>query len=138
MDHSRNYGKSSFDQTHVAVINYSYDLPSISQNAVADAVLGTWFAFESNGTHVEARLSWISPLRVTYLFAPRSLSEVMVFTPEELAWAMSTGKATLLLEPVPLFDRAVSVTLEHLAERKAKRDAGAPEATADRPVPEPV
>ena len=42
MDHSRNYGKSTFDQTHVAVINYSYDVPSVSQNAVANAILGDW------------------------------------------------------------------------------------------------
>jgi hypothetical protein len=33
---------------------------------------------------------------------------------------MSTGRAALILEPVPLFDRAVSATLEYLAERKAK------------------
>jgi hypothetical protein len=42
LDHSRNYGKSDFDQTHVAVINYSYDVPSVSQNAVANAILGNW------------------------------------------------------------------------------------------------
>jgi hypothetical protein len=44
---------------------------------------------------------------------------------------MSTGKATLLVEPVPIFDRAVSVALEYLAEQKAKRDAGASKAAAD-------
>jgi hypothetical protein len=42
LDHRRNYGKSDFDQTHVAVINYSYDLPTFSQNAVAHAILGNW------------------------------------------------------------------------------------------------
>ena len=62
-----------------------------------------------------ARLSWISPWRATYIFTSRSGSEVMVFTPDELAWEMSAGRATLILEPVPLFDRAVSVTLEYLA-----------------------
>jgi hypothetical protein len=101
---------------------------------VADIVLGTWVAFAKNGTRVKARLSWISPLRATYIFTSRSGSDVMVLTPEELAWEMSTGKATLILEPVPLFDRAVSATLEYLAKQKAKQDPGASGATADRPL----
>jgi hypothetical protein len=36
---------------------------------VADMVVGTWFAFDRAGTRVQARLSWISPLRATYIFA---------------------------------------------------------------------
>src|SRR5207302_10762812 len=77
---------------------------------VADVVLDTWFAFDKEGTRIDARLSWISPLRSTYIFTGRAGSPVMVFTPEELAWEVSAGKAELILEPVPLFDRAVSVT----------------------------
>jgi hypothetical protein len=67
------------------------------------------------------RLSWISPWRATYIFASRSGSEVMVFAPDELAWEMNADRATLILEPVPLFDRAVSITLDYLAEQKAKK-----------------
>ncbi len=96
---------------------------------IADIVLGTWLAFDKEGTRVDAQLSWISPLRATYIFVGRAQSEVMVFTPEELAWEVSAGKATLILEPVPLFDRAVSVTLDYLAEQKAKRDDDAQSAT---------
>ncbi len=102
---------------------------------VADIVLGTWFAFDKNETRVKARLSWISPLRFTYVFITRSGLEVMVFTPEELAWELSTGEAALILEPVPLFDRAISDALEFLAEQKAKRDAIASQAAVDRPLP---
>ena len=39
------YGLSSFDQTHVAVINYTYDLPKVSSlwnNVVVRAVLDDW------------------------------------------------------------------------------------------------
>ena len=100
---------------------------------VADLVLGTCLAFDQGGTLVNLRLSWISPWRATYIFASRSGSVVMVFTPEELAWEMSTGRVTLILEPVPLFDRAMSVTLEYLAEQGAKQDAGAPDAAAAQP-----
>jgi hypothetical protein len=102
---------------------------------VADLVFGTWFAFDKRGTRMQARLNWISPLRATYIFTTRAGSELMVFTPEELAWEMSTGKATLVREPVPLFDRAVSATLEYLAGQKAKRSAGASEAAANRLLP---
>lgn len=102
---------------------------------VADIVLGTWFAFDKHGTRIQMRLNWISPLRATYIFTTRSGSELMVFTPEELAWETSAGKATLVREPVPLFDRAVSATLDYLAEQKTKRNAGASEVAADRPLP---
>src|SRR5205807_9061599 len=98
----------------------------------ADVVLDTWFAFDKEGTRIDARLSWISPLRSTYIFTGRAGSPVMVFTPEELAWEVSAGKAELILEPVPLFDRAVSVTLEYLAEQKEKWVAVAHEAAVDR------
>ncbi len=90
---------------------------------VADLIEGTWLAFDRDGIHVHARLSWISPWRATYIFSTPSGSTVMVFTPEDLAWSMSTGKVTLVLEPVPLFDRAVSATLEYLARHNAPRDA---------------
>ena len=90
---------------------------------VADLVLGTWLAFHKDGTIVKSRLTWISPWRATYIFANRSGSIVNVFTPEELAWEMSTGRVTLIQEPVPLFERAMSATLEYLAGQKARQDA---------------
>jgi hypothetical protein len=42
---------------------------------------------------------------------------------EELAWEMSTGRVTLIQEPVPLFERAMSATLEYLVGQKARQDA---------------
>jgi hypothetical protein len=90
---------------------------------VAELVVGTWLAFDKDGSRVKARLSWISPWRATYVFATRSGSAATVFTPDELAWEMSTGRVTLIQEPVPLFDRAVNVTLDYLAEQKAKQRA---------------
>src|SRR6185369_10428680 len=101
----------------------------------ADLVLGTWLSFEQGETIVKARLSWISPWRATYVFANRSGSVVMTFSPEELAWEMSTGRAALILEPVPLFDRALSAALDYLAERKAEQDAGAHGSAARLPSP---
>ena len=89
---------------------------------VADLVLGTWLAFDQDGSIKKSRLSWISPWRATYIFANRSGSILKAFTPEELAWEMSTGRVTLIQEPVPLFERAMSSTLEYLAGQKARQN----------------
>ena len=100
---------------------------------VADLVLGTWLAFDQNGTVVDLRLSWISPWRATYIFTNRSASTLKVFTPEELAWEMSTGRVTLLQEPVPLMERAMSATLEYLAGQKIRQNTATNEAVERAP-----
>ena len=48
---------------------------------------------------------------------PLAYSAPSCFTPEELAWKLGNGKASLVVEPVPLFDRAVSAALDTLAAR---------------------
>jgi len=48
---------------------------------------------------VNARLSWISPLRSKYVFTSRSRAQAYVFSPEELAWELGTGRATLVSSP---------------------------------------
>jgi len=37
-----NYGNADFDQTHVFLVNYSYQIPSFKQSKVMDAILGSW------------------------------------------------------------------------------------------------
>ena len=95
---------------------------------IADLVLGTWFAFDRGGTWIHARLHWVSPLRAAYVFCGRGSADVLTFTPEVLAAETRAGRAALVTEPVPLFERAVSVTLEFLASQRAR---GAPEASRD-------
>jgi len=92
---------------------------------VTEMVIGTWIGFKRGDTDaiVTARLSWVSPLRSKYIFTSRARSRAIVLTPEELAWRLGAGKATLLVEPVPLFDRAVSAALDSFGAKKA------PEAT---------
>jgi Protein of unknown function (DUF1631) len=85
---------------------------------VTEMVLGTWIGFKRGETAVTARLSWISPLRSKYIFTSRARSRAIVLTPEELALRLGTGKATLLVEPVPLFDRAVSAALDSFGVQK--------------------
>jgi hypothetical protein len=92
---------------------------------VAEMVVGTWLAFRRGDKTVNARLSWISPMRSKYLFTTRERSRAIVATPEDLAWQLGAGKATLIVEPVPLFDRAVSAALDTLAAQKPHGDTAA-------------
>ena len=85
---------------------------------VSEMVIGTWLSFKSGGAPVNARLSWVSPLRSKYIFTSRERTRAIVLTPEELAWRLGSGKASLVVEPVPLFDRAVSAALDSLATQK--------------------
>jgi hypothetical protein len=89
---------------------------------VSEMVVGTWLEFRLDGEVVNARLSWISPLRTKYIFTSRSRARAFVFAPEELAWEISIGHARPLLEPVPLFDRAVSAALDSLASQAPPRE----------------
>ena len=91
---------------------------------VNDMVVGTWLAFGKEGKTTNARLSWVSPLRSKYIFTSRARTKAIVVTPEELAWQLGAGKASLVVEPVPLFDRAVSAALDSLAAKAHGAAAG--------------
>jgi hypothetical protein len=82
---------------------------------VSEMAVGTWLAFGRDAEAVNARLSWVSPLRSKYVFTSRSRTQAFAFSPEELAWELGSGRAALVVEPVPLFDRAVSAALDTLA-----------------------
>jgi len=88
-------------------------------------VVGTWLTFYRDGKTINARLSWVSPLRTKYIFTTRSRVQAIAVSPEELAWQLSEGTARLIVEPVPLFDRAVSSALDELAAQKSSAAAAA-------------
>jgi hypothetical protein len=85
---------------------------------VSEMAVGTWLAFTKEDKTINARLTWVSPLRTKYLFTSRSRARAFVYTPEELAYELSSGLVQLVVEPVPLFDRAVSSALDSLAARQ--------------------
>jgi hypothetical protein len=90
---------------------------------VSEMAVGTWLAFrQDDGRTVNAKLNWVSPMRTKYIFTSRRRGRAFLYAPEELAWQLASGRAALVLEPVPLFDRAVSAALDTLA---AQRPAGA-------------
>lgn len=92
---------------------------------VNEMVVGTWLAFGKGAKATNARLSWVSPLRSKYIFTSRARTKAIVVTPEELAYQLGAGKASLIVEPVPLFDRAVSSALDSIAARKPAAGAAA-------------
>jgi hypothetical protein len=92
---------------------------------VAEMVVGTWLAFDHDGKTINARLSWVSPMRTKYIFTTRSRGRALALSPEELAWQLRDGTTRLIVEPVPLFDRAVSSALDELAARKPGAAAAA-------------
>ncbi len=70
--------------------------------------VGTWIELRSaDDARVQARLSWISPLKGTYLFTNRHGAKVAEFSLYQLAKEMRQG-GCVIMEEVPLFDRAMS------------------------------
>jgi hypothetical protein len=102
-------------------------LPAVTvHDYVSEMAVGTWLSFMKEGQSVNARLTWVSPLRTKYLFTSRSRARAFVYTPEELAYEISAGEVSLVVEPVPLFDRAVSAALNELGARQPPQAAPAP------------
>jgi len=100
-------------------------IPANVHDFVSEMAVGTWLTFGGDAQGANARLSWVSPLRSKYVFTSRSRTQAYVFSPEELAWELGTGRATLVVEPVPLFDRAVSAALDSLAAKRAPQKLAA-------------
>ncbi|HSE13542.1 MAG TPA: DUF1631 domain-containing protein [Rudaea sp.] len=77
--------------------------------------VGTWVEFSDaeTGTKERAKLSWISPITSKYLFVNRKGLKVADKTVFALAAEMRHG-ATIVLEEVPLFDRALDAIVERL------------------------
>jgi len=100
-------------------------LPAVTvHDYVSEMAVGTWLSFMKEGQAVNARLTWVSPLRTKYLFTSRSRARAFVYTPEELAYEISAGEVSLVVEPVPLFDRAVSAALNELGARQPTQPPG--------------
>ena len=69
---------------------------------------GDWIEFRNaEDQRVQARLSYISPLKGTYLFVNRQGVQVGEYSLYQLASELRTGRA-VVLETVPLIDRAMS------------------------------
>ncbi|MBA8884956.1 DUF1631 domain-containing protein [Dokdonella fugitiva] len=97
--------------------------------AVRAIKVGTWIEFiDENEQRERAKLSWISPISSKYLFVNRRGLKVCDKTVHGLAAELRRGSA-VVLEEVPLFDRALDAIVARL------RHAG-DEAPATPPAPQ--
>ena len=69
---------------------------------------GDWLEFrDGDDSRMQASLSYISPLKGTYLFVNRQGEKVGEYSLYQLARELRAGRA-VVLEDVPLIDRAMS------------------------------
>jgi hypothetical protein len=95
-----------------------------------DMKVGMWVEFtDATGAKERAKLSWISPISSKYLFVNRKGLKVSDMTAPQLAMQIKEGKA-VVLEEVPLFDRALDAIVERLKQAHAATAA----ATAQTPA----
>jgi hypothetical protein len=87
--------------------------------------VGTWVEFTdaNNATKERAKLSWISPISSKYLFVNRKGLKVSDKTVFALATEIRRG-AAVILEEVPLFDRALDAIVERLKAAHAPPAGG--------------
>ncbi|TAN07285.1 MAG: DUF1631 domain-containing protein [Rhodanobacteraceae bacterium] len=92
----------------------SVNVDSGSLQAVRDLKVGDWVEFtDEAGTRERAKLSWISPISGKYLFVNRRGLKVADRTAVQLATELHNERA-MILEEVPLFDRALDAIVDRL------------------------
>ncbi|HEY0180476.1 MAG TPA: DUF1631 domain-containing protein, partial [Dokdonella sp.] len=103
--------------------------------AVRELKVGTWIEFaDESGNRERAKLSWISPISSKYLFVNRRGLKVCDKTVYALAAELRHGSA-IVLEEVPLFDRALDAIVARLrGAGDAPQPVPAPSAGANLPV----
>lgn len=87
--------------------------------------VGNWIEFiDEDGNRERAKLSWISPISSKYLFVNRRGLKVCDKTVAALSIELRRETA-VMLEEVPLFDRALDAIVERLRQNHAP-DAAEP------------
>jgi hypothetical protein len=105
-----------------------YDADDECLKQAKEMKVGTWVEFTdaNTGSKERAKLSWISPISSKYLFVNRKGLKVSDKTVFALAAEIRRGQA-VILEEVPLFDRALDAIVERL---KAAHAPSADDASA--------
>jgi hypothetical protein len=96
-----------------------YDEDDEFLKAAREIKVGTWVEFaDEEGNRERAKLSWISPISSKYLFVNRRGLKVCDKTVFALAAELRRG-STIVLEEVPLFDRALDAIVARLRSAQA-------------------
>ena len=113
----------TLDETEPATPSAPAPSDSPEVQRVRALKVGTWVEFEADSERPErAKLSWISPISGKYLFVNRRGLKVADKTLEQFAGELAAGK-TVVLEELPLFDRALDAIVERLRNNQAGGDA---------------
>jgi hypothetical protein len=107
-----------------------YDEDDEFLKAAREIKVGTWVEFaDEEGNRERAKLSWISPISSKYLFVNRRGLKVCDKTVFALAAELRRG-STIVLEEVPLFDRALDAIVARLRSAQAAPESAAPKPAA--------
>ncbi|HET7593017.1 MAG TPA: DUF1631 domain-containing protein [Rhodanobacteraceae bacterium] len=99
----------------------SVDIDAGSLQAIRELKVGGWVEFiDEQGTRERAKLSWISPISGKYLFVNRRGLKVADRTAVQLANELQ-GQRLMILEEVPLFDRALDAIVDRLRNAHAEQ-----------------
>jgi len=96
--------------------------------------VGNWIEFRSDEDRPgeRAKLSWISPISGKYLFVNRRGLKVADKTTAQLAREFAGGHA-IVLEELPLFDRALDAIVERLRKTQNPAEPASTPAADDKP-----
>jgi len=95
----------------------------VTAESLHEALAGSWFEFRYAGqAPARAKMSWSKPVSSKYLFVDQNGNEVAEKTLNELAAEIQGGQA-VMLESVPLFERALSAIAERLLSEQGDADA---------------
>ena len=90
----------------------------------SNMTVGTWVEMRSgDNAKIHARLSWVSPLKGTFLFTNRIGSKVAEMSIYLLAKELREGNCAVIKE-VPLFDRAMSALIGVLRKHNEASNQG--------------
>jgi hypothetical protein len=87
---------------------------------VMELILGTWVRFHSGGRSTLMRLRWASVMREHYVFAGRGPGRGRVLTPEDLVRELGNGGAAIVVEPIPLVERAIDAAFDAIGGGAAR------------------
>ncbi|RAP56305.1 DUF1631 domain-containing protein [Oleiagrimonas sp. MCCC 1A03011] len=111
----------TLSETETAKPATEADSPEVQR--VRALKVGTWVEFQADSERPErAKLSWISPISGKYLFVNRRGLKVADKTLEQFAAELASGQ-TVVLEELPLFDRALDAIVERLRNSQTESDA---------------
>lgn len=103
-------------------VTLAEDDPNIAR--VRGLKVGNWVEFVDGESSERAKISWISPISGKYLFVNRRGLKVADKTVQKLAAELAAG-TTVVLEELPLFDRALDAIVERLRKTEATTSASA-------------